>query len=43
MRSLKLEKRKVVCGAEIIKGVEDHFRIVTDGRWRGIGDTVDGT
>ena len=43
MRSWKLEKRKVVRGAEVIKEVGDHFRVVTEGGWRGIEDTVDGT
>jgi len=38
---LELEKRKVVCGAEVIKGVGCLFRVVTEGGWRGIGDTVD--
>ena len=37
---LELEKRKVVCGAEVIKGVGYLFRLVTEGGWRGIGDTV---
>jgi len=40
---LELEKRKVVCGAKVIKGVGYLFRVVTEAGWRGIGDTVDGT
>jgi len=28
---LELEKRKEVYGAEVIKGVGDHFRVVTEG------------
>jgi len=40
---LELEKRKVVCGTEVIKGVGYLFRVITEGGWRGIGDTVDGT
>jgi len=40
---LKSEKRKVACGAEVIKGVGYLFRVVTQGGWRGSGDTVDGT
>jgi len=40
---LELEKRKVVCGAEVIKGVGYLFRVVTEGGWQGIEDTVDGT
>jgi len=40
---LELEKRKVVCGTEVIKGVGYLLGIVTEGGWRGIGDTVDGT
>jgi len=40
---LELEKRKVVCGAEVIKGVGYLFLVVTEGGWRGIGDTVDVT
>jgi len=43
MCSWKLKKKKVVCGVEVIKGVGDHFRVVTEGAWRGIGDTVDET
>jgi len=43
MRTWKLKKRKVVCGAEMIKGDGDHSRVVTEGRWPRIGDTVDGT
>jgi len=39
----ELEKRKVVCGAEVIKEVRCLFRVVTEGGWREIGDTVDGT
>jgi len=40
---LEFEKRKVACGAEVIKGVGYLFRVVTEGGWRGMGDTVDGT
>jgi len=40
---LELKKRKVVCGAEVIKRVGYLFGVVTEGGWRGIGDTVDGT
>jgi len=40
---LELEKRKVVCGAEVIEGVVYLFRVFTEGGWRGIGDIVDGT
>ena len=44
MDSEKLKKRKVVCeAAEVNKGVGYLFRVVTEGGWRGIGDTVDGT
>ena len=39
---LELEKGKVVCGAGVIEGVRYIFRVVTEGGWRGIGDTVDG-
>ena len=38
---LELEKRKVVCGAEVIEGVGYFFGVVTEDGWRGIGDTVD--
>jgi len=31
MWSWKLKKRKVACGAEVIKGAGDHFRVVTEG------------
>jgi len=40
---LELEKRKVVCGVEVIKGVGYLFGVVTEGGWLGIGNTVDGT
>jgi len=41
---LELKKRKVVCGTEEIEGFDGYLvRHVTEGGWRGIGDTVDGT
>jgi len=42
MCSWKSEKRKVICEAEVIKGVGDHFQVVTGSGWRGIEDTADG-
>jgi len=40
---LELETSKVVCGAEVIEGFGYLFGVVTEGEWRGIGDTVDGS
>jgi len=28
---LEVKDEEVVCGAEVIKGVGDHFRVVTEG------------